>query len=390
MGMFFQLGSMRGLRLGRPVWICLAIWVLISSFYVFKAGQSKQTVVDRPTEGWAVDLRAGCPPHLAALSPEPNIDAQLARPLSAAELLCRPLAAELSSIPKLLHQSWKTNDLPAKFDKWSRVCREKHQDWEWVLWTNEDNLNLVRKYFPWLLEEYMALPGEIYRADFSRNLYMYMFGGVYIDLDTDCLRPTSTAFEAFDIPTVENTTAVADGQHINQFAIFGRMGTDESFENSIPNAWMASSPGHPFFLMPLLSLLTQIAKTNSFIYWLFHKASAEEWTGPAALYRAILDFNTNGLCKEAAALAAVGPFASQAKKTRPEIVLLPNHWIYPYDWTVKELRSLCSTEAETFNAKACKERLEVDSKGGISITYWSHTHSNKNSHAKNVDNISHR
>ncbi|KFY78246.1 hypothetical protein V499_02537 [Pseudogymnoascus sp. VKM F-103] len=153
-------------------------------------------------------------------------------------------ALHQSSVPKLLHQSWKTNELPLKFEKWSTVCREKHRDWEWVLWTNEDNLNLVKKYFPWLEETYLELLGEIYRADFSRNLYMYMFGGVYIDLNTDCLRPTSAAFEAFDIPNAENTTAGAEGEQINQFAIFRRMGTDESFENSIPNAWMASSPGH--------------------------------------------------------------------------------------------------------------------------------------------------
>ncbi|KFY56753.1 hypothetical protein V496_06652 [Pseudogymnoascus sp. VKM F-4515 (FW-2607)] len=150
---------------------------------------------------------------------------------------------------------------------------------------------------------------------------MYMFSGVYIDLDTDCLRPTSTAFDAFSIPTSKNATASADAEQVNQFAVFGRMGTDESFENSIPNAWMASSPGHPFFLMPPLSVQTRIAKSKSFIYWLFHKVSAEKWTGPAALYRAILDFNTNGLSQEAAALSAVGPFASQAKKTKQDIVI---------------------------------------------------------------------
>ncbi|OAF55938.1 hypothetical protein VC83_08003 [Pseudogymnoascus destructans] len=330
----------------------------------------------------------GCPPHLAAPSPDPNIDPKLARPLSAAKLLCRPLPSDYSSVPKLLHQSWKTNELPAKFEKWSRVCREKHHDWEWVLWTNDDNLNLVRKHFPWLEEAYLELPGEIYRADFSRNLYMYIFGGVYADLDTDCLRPTSAVFKAFDIPNVENTTAGADGNHINQFAVFGRMGTNENFDNSIPNAWMASSPGHPFFLMPPLSVRPRIAKSKSFIYWLFQHVSAEEWTGPVALYNAMLDFNTNGLSKEAVAMAAVGPFASLAKKTKQEIVLLPSHWIYPYDWNVKELRPLCSAEAETFDAKACQERLEVDKKGGISITYWSHTHDNKNDNAKNIDSLS--
>lgn len=236
----------------------------------------------------------------------------------------------------------------------------------------------------------ICLAGEFQRHNLGHdsNVLLIPLGRVYTDLDTDCLRPTSAVFKAFDIPNVENTTIVADGQHINQFAVFGRMGTNENFDNSIPNAWMASSPGHPFFLMPPLSVRPRIAKSKSFIYWLFQHVSAEEWTGPVALYNAILDFNTNGISKEAVAMAAVGPFASLAKKTKQEIVLLPSHWIYPYDWSVKELRPLCSAEAETFDAKACQERLEVDKKGGISITYWSHTHDNKNDNAKNIDSLS--
>ncbi|OBT52268.1 hypothetical protein VE04_07264 [Pseudogymnoascus sp. 24MN13] len=349
--------------MSRPVRICLVIWLLLSFFFFHKSRQSQQTSVDRPTERWALDFGAGCPVDPAVQTTNTNTEANPARPLSAAELLCRPLPSDLSSVPKLLHQSWKTNEPLLKFEKWSTVCREKHRDWEWVLWTNEDNLNL---------ETFLDLPGEIYRADFSRNLYMYMFSGVYIDLDTDCLRPTSAAFEAFDIPNAENTTASVDVEQINQFAIFGRIGSNESFENSIPNAWMASSLGHPFFLMPALSVRTR------------------EWTGPVALYKAILEFNTSGLSQEAAALAAVGPFTSQAEKTKQEIVLLPSHWLYAYDWREKELRSICSVEAETFDAKACQEWLEVNKKGSISITYWSHTHDNKNSHAKNIGNVSHK
>lgn len=169
----------------------------------------------------------------------------------------------------------------------------------------------------------ICLAGEFQRHNLSHgsDILLIILPSVYIDLDTDCLRPTSTAFDAFSIPTSKNATASADAEQVNQFAVFGRMGTDESFENSIPNAWMASSPGHPFFLMPPLSVQTRIAKSKSFIYWLFHKVSAEKWTGPAALYRAILDFNTNGLSQEAAALSAVGPFASQAKKTKQDIVI---------------------------------------------------------------------
>ena len=77
--------------------------------------------------------------------------------------------------------------------------------------------------------------------------------------------------------------------------------------------------------MPIISARTRIAKSKSFIYWLFHKSSAEEWTGPVALYNAVLDFNTNGLSEDAATLAAIGPFASQAEKTKQEVVLLPDY-----------------------------------------------------------------
>jgi hypothetical protein len=172
-----QLGCIPASKMNRPVWICLVIWLLLSFFFFHKSGQSQQTLVDRPTERWALGFGLGCPLDPAVQKPNTNTEAKPARPLSAAELLCQPLPYDLSSVPRLLHQSWETNELPLKFEKWSTVCCEKHRDWEWVLWTNEDNLNLAKKYFPWLEETYLDLLGEIYRADFSRKLYMYMFGG---------------------------------------------------------------------------------------------------------------------------------------------------------------------------------------------------------------------
>jgi mannosyltransferase OCH1-like enzyme len=102
---------------------------------------------------------------------------KVARELTVAELMARPLTTQLHTVPKLFHQSWSSHSLPAKFERWSSTCREAHPDWEWVLWTDEDNANLVRKYFPSFLKSYQAMQGEIYRADAMRNIYMYIFGG---------------------------------------------------------------------------------------------------------------------------------------------------------------------------------------------------------------------
>jgi inositol phosphorylceramide mannosyltransferase catalytic subunit len=106
-----------------------------------------------------------------------HLNHKSAKVLRPVDLMKRPISRNLQSIPKLIHQSWSSTKLPTKFERWSSTCRKLHADWEWVLWTDEDNEELVRTHFPWLLKTYLGLPGVIYRADLVRNLYMYMFGG---------------------------------------------------------------------------------------------------------------------------------------------------------------------------------------------------------------------
>lgn len=100
-----------------------------------------------------------------------------AKYLSPTELMRRPLSAVNGSIPKIIHQSWKSEELPDRFLQWSDTWRMHHPDWEWVLWTNEDNRALVELHFPWFKKAYEDLGYEILRADTARNMYMYIFGG---------------------------------------------------------------------------------------------------------------------------------------------------------------------------------------------------------------------
>lgn len=133
-------------------------------------------------------LPSACSEPSPALAIEPSQLPSAAPALSPKDLLCRPVDTNNDRIPKIFHQSWKSTELPSKFERWSETCRRMHPEWEWVLWTDDDNLKLVQTYFPWLEQTYLDLPGPIYRADFSRYLYMYMFGG-YVSLrDFECVR----------------------------------------------------------------------------------------------------------------------------------------------------------------------------------------------------------
>jgi hypothetical protein len=61
----------------------------------------------------------------------------------------------------------------------SNTCgyREMHPSWEYKLWTDEANRDLVKEHYPWLLEVYDGFPENIMRADTARVLYMHHYGG---------------------------------------------------------------------------------------------------------------------------------------------------------------------------------------------------------------------
>ena len=105
-----------------------------------------------------------------------------------------------------------------------------------VLWTDDDNRELIKSRYPELLATYDGLPLAITRADFMRNFYMHAFGGIYADLDSEPIARLHE-IEARQVPT----------------AYLGAMNTVTEFalNHSIPNAWMASAPGHPFWLWPV-------------------------------------------------------------------------------------------------------------------------------------------
>lgn len=115
------------------------------------------------------------------LVPEPEPEPQVASSpsTSAYELLNRPISSDRTSIPKIIHQTWfpAGTNMSESAQQWVATVKAKNPDWEYVLWDDESDELLVKKYFPWFLETYRQLPQEINRADMVRNFYMYLFGG---------------------------------------------------------------------------------------------------------------------------------------------------------------------------------------------------------------------
>lgn len=171
-------------------------------------------------------------------------------------------------VPKIIHQSWKNVNIPEDFKKWSMSWKSKNPAWEYWFWTDEDNRELVASYYPEYLDVYNTMWVEINRADFVRSLYMHRYGGIYADLDTWCLQP------------IDNL--VSDAK-----AYVAEMSEETGFNQNIPNAWLASGPGHPFWIFfsdVVIDFVTRLINDNQYV-------QAEQVAGPMILKQSLDAWN---------------------------------------------------------------------------------------------------
>lgn len=56
--------------------------------------------------------------------------------------------------------------------------------WQYTLWREESIVALIRVYFPQYLDEFNKLDSIIKKVDCARLMILYVYGGVYVDLDS--------------------------------------------------------------------------------------------------------------------------------------------------------------------------------------------------------------
>lgn len=132
-------------------------------------------------------------------------------------------------IPKIIHQTYKTEDIPEQWIESQQKCINLHPDYEYILWTDEMAHDFIEKQYPWFLSTFESYEYPIERADAIRYFILYTYGGVYIDLDDGCERRLDPLLK---------------------FPAFVRKTSPTGISNDV----MGSIPGHPFFLKLIKSL----------------------------------------------------------------------------------------------------------------------------------------
>lgn len=261
----------------------------------------------------------------------------------------RSAGVALRTVPKIIHQTWKNGKLPPAFQNWSKSWQECLPGWEYRLHTDEDNRNFIKKHFPEFLHTYDSYDLNIKRVDAVRYAYLAVDGGLYVDLDIECLQNPYSLF-SHDPNGLWGTTDLT-------LACESDMRHSCATDGQVSNAFMfaGTEAGKEFFRRVMKRLPKE--SRNHHVLWA---------TGPQFLtdsYKELLKANMQP--------STVGFERVQDFHTKPwsikrlakspvTVTMVDNSLVFDISWDDTQGRLAC------MNRTKCKER----SPHAISVSHW--------------------
>ncbi|EMR10868.1 hypothetical protein PNEG_01015 [Pneumocystis murina B123] len=156
------------------------------------------------------------------------------------------------AIPRIIHQTWKNETIPEKWEEAYDSCKKKHPNYEYIFWTDEKARDFIAQEYSWFLDQYDKYPYNIQRVDSFRYFVLVHYGGIYIDLDIECLKPLDPLLSYGAWLRITDPTGIS-------------------------NDVMGSVPYHPFFVFVINHLKSSSGN------WIFPYLTVMATTGPLFL-----------------------------------------------------------------------------------------------------------
>ena len=172
-------------------------------------------------------------------------------------------------IPTILHQTWRSADLPMPFAGWRAGWIARHPNWEHRIYDDVAIRRTIMDRAPQWLSTFDTLPRAIQRIDFFRYLIVFLDGGMYADMDMISYLPCDPLLAgASCVLGIEN--------HIRKHLQIA-LGYPQPWQ--LANFIFAAVPRHPLFgalLEEIARSATKPVQGDEFV---------EETTGPRMLTR---------------------------------------------------------------------------------------------------------
>ena len=127
-------------------------------------------------------------------------------------------------IPKIIHYCWLSNEpIPEKLQKCMDSWKEKLQDYEFILW-NFDRFDINTSL--WVKDAFHAKK-YAFAADYIRLFAVYNYGGIYLDMDIEVIKPFD------DLLDSEYMIAYEDDNQNIEAGCFGSIKSTQFFKDCL-------------------------------------------------------------------------------------------------------------------------------------------------------------
>jgi len=168
-------------------------------------------------------------------------------------------------IPKKIIQTWENKNFEPEFQKIVDSWKDNNPEYDYILFDNHECYTFIKDNFDKnVLNTYESIIPGAFKADLFRYCYLYINGGVYVDIDTLCIGKLDNFLLAnieFVVP-IDLNVYLAEGQH-NLF-----------------NTFIASIPKHPALLECINKIIYNVK--HNIVY-----PSKLDFTGPGLLGRCV-------------------------------------------------------------------------------------------------------
>ena len=187
----------------------------------------------------------------------------------------------LTKIPRNIFQTWETKNISSGFNNLTQTWKDKNPNYSYFFFDKYDREQFIKKHFETnVYNAYCRIIPGAFKADLWRYCILYIYGGVYVDIDTICIGK----IDDFLNDNVEFITPV----DLNNCPTIGT--------HNLFNCFIASIPKHPILLDCINRIVYNVE--NNIIPF-----SNLDFTGPGVLGKSTNSFlklneNTSFIGKE--------------------------------------------------------------------------------------------
>ncbi|MEL7656657.1 MAG: glycosyltransferase [Bacillota bacterium] len=190
-----------------------------------------------------------------------------------------------SKIPKIIHQTYKTRNLPAELQLIVDQLKAANPEWEYRFYADDDIVRFISTVYGQQVLAYYNRINPNYgaaKADLFRYLLMYKEGGVYLDIKSSFEKPINDILKQDD----QYLLCGWDNRKGEKHEGFGLHKELSAIEGGEYEQWhIIAAPGSPFLRAVIHAVLTNIDR-----YMPWHRTGmigVLQLTGPIAYTLAI-------------------------------------------------------------------------------------------------------